>query len=81
MEKNKFKNSEVQMFVIQGGDAYIRTDKERLAHEIRMPKINFESISRKFVWCFIDENQRPENQKPKNTKVTNKFARSPPYKY
>ena len=49
---NKRKNSEIQMFQIQGC-AYFRTDLKRLAHKILMLKRNFKLVGRKFVRCFI----------------------------
>ena len=49
---NKRKNSEIQIFEIQG-DAYFRTDLKQLAHKILMFKSNFKLVGRKFVRCFI----------------------------
>ena len=49
---NKGKNSEIQMFQIQGS-AYFRTDLKWLAHKIWMLKSNFKLVGRKFVRCFI----------------------------
>ena len=49
---NKRKNSEIQMFQIQG-HAYFRTDLKRLAHKILMLKSNFKLVGRKFVRFFI----------------------------
>ena len=49
---NKRKNSEIQMFQIQG-DVYFQTDLMQLAHKILTLKSSFKLVGRKFVRCFI----------------------------
>ena len=54
MMQNRRKNSEIQVFRIQGGGAYFQTNLKWLAHKIWMLKSNFKLVVRKFVWCFHD---------------------------
>ena len=49
---NKRKNSQIEVFRIQGG-AYFRTNLKWFAHKIWMLKSNFMVVVRKFVRCFI----------------------------
>ena len=49
---NRKKNSEIQVFRIQGG-AHFQTNLKWLAHKIWMLKSNFKLVVRKFVRCFI----------------------------
>ena len=52
MMQNRRKDSEIQVFRIQGG-AYFQTSLKWLAHKMCMLKINFKLVVRKFVRCFI----------------------------
>ena len=52
MMQNRRKNSEIQVFRIQGG-AYFPTNLNWLEHKIWMLKSNFKLVVRKFVRCFI----------------------------
>ena len=58
MMQHKRKNSEIQMFQVQGV-AYFRTDLRRLAHKILILKSNFKLLAR--IWSSLSPSKRLAN--------------------